>query len=187
MTPAVTSWAGLALLAVSTTLLSPAAASADFINDWDEPLLFACHSGQVLNGVHSVHSNRAEDRRWRFTCGSAPSGATPTQDCHWTDYMNGWDEPVSFMCPADHVIVGVQSYHDNHREDRRTKFKCCKHQGYSTYSCSLTQFRNEWDRPLDYGVTGNRVLVGWASVHSNSREDRRHKFLECSYAQISMQ
>ncbi|KAK3784011.1 hypothetical protein RRG08_025206 [Elysia crispata] len=154
-----------------------------YVNNWDQPLLYACHGGQVLKSVHSVHNNRAEDRRWRFTCGSAPAGGNPTS-CYWTGYVNGWDEPVSFMCPADYMIAGVQSYHSNGAEDRRIKFKCCKHNGYKTYSCSLTSYLNGWDRPLDFTVPGDKVLAGWASVHSNGAEDRRHKMLVCSYGRL---
>ncbi|KAK3737721.1 hypothetical protein RRG08_017295 [Elysia crispata] len=157
-------------LVLAAALLYTATVNGSYINNWDEPLLFACHNGQVMRSIHSVHSNSAEDRRWRFTCGSAPSGASPTQGCHWTGYTNAWDEPVSFMCPEDHVIVGIQSYHDNHR--------------YRTFSCGLSQYLNEWDRPLDYTVGSDKVLVGWTTAHSNRREDCCHKFLACSYAHI---
>ncbi|RUS82288.1 hypothetical protein EGW08_009966 [Elysia chlorotica] len=176
---------------MSVTMLAPvalvlalySAGAAAFVNGYDQPLLYACHGGQVLKSVYSEHSNGAEDRRWRFSCGPAPNGASPGA-CHWTDYVNNWDEPISFMCPANYAIAGIQSYHSNGAEDRRMKFKCCTHSGFKTYSCSLTAYLNGWDRPLDYTVPGGQVLAGWASVHSNGAEDRRHKMLVCNYGQL---
>ncbi|GFR61598.1 hemagglutinin/amebocyte aggregation factor [Elysia marginata] len=171
-------------LAVLALVVAFAAGVNSFVNNWDQPLLYACHGGQVLRSVYSIHNNGAEDRRWRFSCGAAPSSASPN-NCFWTDYVNTWDEPVSFMCPANNVIAGIQSYHNNGAEDRRTKFKCCSQSGYKTYSCSLTSYLQEFDRPLDYTVPNDKVLAGWASVHSNGAEDRRHKMLVCSYGQLT--
>ena len=151
-----------------------------YINSWDQPFLFACHNGEVLTRVYSYHSNGAEDRRWSFSCGSAPGGASP-YDCYWTNYVNTWDEPINFMCSMDYVIAGIQSYHWNEAEDRRFKFKCCKDSSYETYSCSLTGYLQSWDQTLDYTVPSGKVLVGWFSVHWNHAEDRRHKMMTCYY------
>ncbi|GFS13758.1 hemagglutinin/amebocyte aggregation factor [Elysia marginata] len=101
---------------------------AGFQTDWDKPFLFECPLGQVLNKIYSVHSNRREDRRWKFSCADGP-GDCVLNDCHWTDYVNNWDAPMNFMCPTDYVVAGLQSYHDNRKEDRLFKFKCCSHEG----------------------------------------------------------
>ena len=45
------------------------------------------------------------------------------------DYVNAFDKPVVYMCPADFFLAGVQSYHENPYEDRRFKYKCCRTQG----------------------------------------------------------
>ena len=45
--------------------------------------------------------------------------------CSWTGYVNGWDAQYSYNCPNGKVLLGVSSYHDNHKEDRRFKFNCC--------------------------------------------------------------
>ena len=104
--------------------------------------------------------------------------------CYWTDYVNDFDEPVSSMCSADYAISGIQSYHSNRHEDRRTRFKCCKQQGYKTYSCALTSYLNNYDATLNYNVPQGKVLAGWFSIHSNRKEDRRHKMLVCSYGKL---
>ncbi|GFO09206.1 hemagglutinin/amebocyte aggregation factor [Plakobranchus ocellatus] len=157
--------------------------NGQFINGYDQPFLHACNGNQVLKSVYSVHSNGAEDRRWRFTCAAAPNGASPS-NCYWTDYVNTWDQPISFMCNSDYVISGLQSYHSNGAEDRRFKFKCCKHEGYKAYSCSITSYLNSWDRVLNYNVPNGRVIVGTASEHSNGAEDRRYKFISCQYGRL---
>ncbi|GFS13748.1 hemagglutinin/amebocyte aggregation factor [Elysia marginata] len=142
---------------------------AQFHTNWDAPFLYECPLGLVLKSIHSVHDNRKEDRRWRFGCGIAASGCK-LRACHWTDYVNWWDAPMNFVCPANYVISGLQSYHDNHREDRRFKFKCCSHRHYITYSCSLTGYINNWDAVLNYNVPRGHVLTGVAGVHDNRKE-----------------
>ena len=171
----------LAMLALVIALAVGAASAFD--NDWDEPLLEDCPSGHVIRTIYSVHSNRREDRRWRINCKPAPSGANPTS-CFWTGYVNNFDEPVSSMCSANHVISGIQSYHSNRHEDRRIRFKCCQRSGYRTYSCALTPYLNNYDDKLNYSVPQGKVLAGWVSIHSNRAEDRRHKMLVCSYGKL---
>ncbi|KAH9510316.1 hypothetical protein Btru_042746 [Bulinus truncatus] len=40
-----------------------------FVNEYDKPIGFTVPSGQVIKGLHSVHDNYYEDRRWKFlTC-----------------------------------------------------------------------------------------------------------------------
>ncbi|GFR85940.1 hemagglutinin/amebocyte aggregation factor [Elysia marginata] len=153
----------------------------DYVNDWDRPVNFECPEDQVITSVYSVHDNHREDRRWKFGCGPTPGNAKPRQ-CEWTeDYVNDWDLPVMFMCPANYMIAGVASVHDNRREDRRMKVKCCRRPGYKAQSCEITDWLNNWDAPLDYAVPSGKVLVGWMSVHDNGREDRRHKMVQCNY------
>ena len=40
-------------------------------------------------------------------------------------YVNAFDQPVEFTCPADQVMVGESSYHNNEPEDRQYRFRCC--------------------------------------------------------------
>ena len=172
-----------AVLTLFVALYAEGAGATIYNNQWDKPVLFDCPYGQVLSSVYSVHNNHKEDRRWRFTCKAAPFSANPTS-CYWSDYANGWDAPLNFKCPGNYVIAGVSSYHDNRREDRLTRFKCCEQHGYVTYSCSLTSYMNAWDQVLDYTVPNGNVITGWYSVHDNHREDRRHKFLACNYGKL---
>jgi len=40
----------------------------DYVNDWDEPVLFTCEPGYYIAGIGSVHANHSEDRRFSFLC-----------------------------------------------------------------------------------------------------------------------
>ncbi|KAK3795191.1 hypothetical protein RRG08_056254 [Elysia crispata] len=170
----------VAAVIVALMILPVLIVGQGFHSDWDQPFLFECPLGQTLKNIFSVHDNRREDRRWRFGCANGPGGSL-VGECFWTGYVNGWDAPMNFVCPVNHVISGLQSYHDNGKEDRRFKFKCCHHAGYITYSCSLTGYINSWDGVLNYNVPSGHILAGVASIHDNYREDRLYQVFICLY------
>ncbi|KAK3740217.1 hypothetical protein RRG08_054239 [Elysia crispata] len=177
-------FASLAVLALVVALAvaeDPEGDTEEFDNELDGDLSFECPRGKVLGSVYSVHDNSKEDRRWRLGCKKAPAGAKP-KTCRWTDdYVNDWDEAVSFMCPANFILSGINSTHSNAAEDRRMKMKCCRKSAYKATNCVLTPYLNDLDGVLDYTVPKSKVITGWFSVHSNSKEDRRHKLIVCSY------
>jgi len=94
-------------------------------NNWDDPLSFACPHNQALSTVYSYHDNYREDRRWKFGCCVVSSNAY-LQRLGWTNWVNNWDARLDFRCQDDEVLVGLKSYHDNHREDRRWRFQCSR-------------------------------------------------------------
>ncbi|RUS86139.1 hypothetical protein EGW08_006087 [Elysia chlorotica] len=164
-----------ALLAVGLS----AVWGVDYVNNWDGPVDFECPDAESIGYLYSIHSNTAEDRRWKIACRKPPSGAE-VRKCEWTpNYVNQNDRTLLYMCPANYVISGVKSVHSNRDEDRRYKFKCCKDSNYVTTSCTRSDWLNNWDGALDFTVANGRVLTGWFSVHDNSKEDRRHKFITC--------
>jgi len=98
----------------------------NWANNWDGHLFFQCPTPEVLYGVYSEHDNGTEDRRWKFKCCNVGSFATLRYG-GWTSYMNNWDADLDYRCSKpNEVIVGVKSDHDNHREDRRWKFRCAE-------------------------------------------------------------
>jgi hypothetical protein len=40
----------------------------NYINDYDEDIKEYCHDNDVMVGVHSIHKNKHEDRRWKIKC-----------------------------------------------------------------------------------------------------------------------
>ncbi|KAK3790556.1 hypothetical protein RRG08_060603 [Elysia crispata] len=98
-----------------------------YVNYWDEPLSFQCSSNHIIAGVNSYHSNRREDRRFKFKCCS-DSGYT-TRSCYLTGYINAWDSTLDYTVPSGKVLTGAYSVHSNRREDRRWKFHICSYGG----------------------------------------------------------
>jgi len=94
-----------------------------YVNGWDQEFTFQCQANQALNGVISVHDNHKEDRRWRFQCCALSSNAY-LKFGGWSGWRNDWDQELNFRCKNTEVVVGVHSYHDNGREDRRWEYRC---------------------------------------------------------------
>lgn len=135
---------------------------------FDKPFIIKCNNQGAFSHIKSIHNNHREDRVWTWNCRYVLK-YTKWNHCKWTGYVNGWDARFNFKCPRNHVITGVQSYHDNHREDRRWSFLCCGAQNFYTKTCRNTGWINNWDGSFDFNV-GSKVIVGFESVHRNDKE-----------------
>jgi len=147
----------------------------DWENRWDADLEVDAGVNGMITGIYSVHDNGKEDRRWKFLYGSAPG-----LDCYeqsWTSWKNNWDQYLSYSCPSNQVLHGVQSYHSNHKEDRRWKFQCCRlSSGVSVHRGPWTGYLNNWDGELHHQCpAANQAIIGLSSYHDNKKEDRRWK------------
>jgi len=142
-------------------------------NDWDGRMHFTAGAHNMITGFFSVHDNRMEDRRWKFLSGSARG--VHCQPQRWTDWKNDWEGVLNFHCPAQQVLYGVESYHDNGKQDRRWKFKCCRvSSNVSLQKKRLTGSINDWDENLQWWCSkSDEVVVSLYSYHSNHYEDRR--------------
>ena len=121
--------------------------------------------------IYSEHDNYYEDRRYRIGCIQVSIPPYELEDCVWTDYVNDWDEEVDYECPTNKVMTGMASVHDNHKEDRRWKFRCCGTKNGYTTSCSQSDFINDWDEPMAFYLGGTTtVFTGVYSVHDNHYE-----------------
>ena len=167
----------MVLLCVSLAQATPRHASAQrnkfammqYQNDFDQPLYADCNGIQGMYKVSSVHSNHHEDRAWLWECRDVVSGGSISQ-CSDTGYVNEFDLPMNFMCPANYYVKGVESHHDNNREDRRWKFTCCSIQNRITVSCRQTGYVNDWDAPMNFVAGQGEVITGVYSYHDNGRE-----------------
>jgi len=100
----------------------------DWKNDFDGRLNFKCGTNEYITGVKSYHDNRHEDRRFKIKCCELQSASV--HSIKKSKYYNNWDQDADFLLgdPCD-VIVGLESYHSNHKEDRRWKFEYGKRGG----------------------------------------------------------
>jgi len=156
-----------------------------YANAWDGKLDFWAGqygtysvSNKMITGFYSRHDNHREDRRWRFYTGTGSASEVRCDVSGTKNWANNWDGPLVFQCPTNEALYGVYSEHDNGKEDRRWKFKCCDVGSFATMRYGpWTSYRNNWDAILDYQCSkSNEVIVGVKSDHDNHREDRRWKF-----------
>nr|AFJ91810.1 dermatopontin [Ostrea edulis] len=145
-------------------------ASAQWQNDWDRPLNFQCSSNNAISYITSVHDNRKEDRRFNFHCRPVHTGSGSVS-CHLSGYANNYDQPVLYTCPNGGYLNGVSSIHNNRKEDRQYRFRCCApSSGYYHTDCTWTGWVNNWDEYFSYSVPRNYVIRGINSIHNNRKE-----------------
>ena len=88
---------------------TPMCTTTSYINNFRQHISFMCGPNKYMAGVKSYHDNSKEDRRWQFTCCSAPKYIT--SKCRMTDYVNKLDQPMDFSASAGEVFTGVVSYY----------------------------------------------------------------------------
>lgn len=141
---------------------------------YDRPFSLNCPTGKSIYILRSEHSNRREDRRWAMQC----RNDKVTSNCFTTGWQNYFDEAFDFTCPFNSIMTGFSGVHNNKREDRRFKFRCCLSSG-SLGACKRSGWVNSYDEDLFFYVPPGRSLVGVKSVHNNKREDRVFNFKTC--------
>merc|ERR1712159_579941 len=145
----------------------------NWLNNWDQGVSYQTGGNQFLTGFGGLHHNGYEDRLFKVkvaTIGTSQSAS------YWSGWVNNMDASFDFSCRSNYALVGLQSYHNNHYEDRRWKFKCASFRGVSVQHGGLTGYKNNMDQQLYSDCGGNNPIVGLASYHNNGYEDRRWRF-----------
>lgn len=100
-------------------------------------------------------------------------------------WLNKFDQPVFFQCPANQFLSHISSAHDNHYEDRVWDMSCSplpplgKGWDSTVRNCRWTNYVNELDQPLTFQCPNEGFITGMASFHDDKTEDRRFKFQCC--------
>merc|ERR1712187_474848 len=98
----------------------------------------------------------------------------------WTVWLNGWDAVFNYRCPNGGAVSGLESKHDNGKEDRLFQVRCSEPQTHLiSYESERAQggWKNDWDGPMNWQCTGMVAGVSYMhSEHSNEKEDRRWKY-----------
>ena len=142
-------------------------------NNFDGRLDFTCPNNQAMYRVRSEQSRGHRDRRWEWSCRTVLTGSTKflASGCQWSGVQNGYDLPVMFQCPADNVLTGVKSVHNNGKEDRLWEFRCCSAKDYKTHDCYLTNWINDWNGKMDHSVcSSTQVFTGAYSYHDTHKQ-----------------
>jgi len=79
---------------------------------------------KFLVGMSSKHSNKKEDRQFKFF--TVRSDNWYLTDCKKHKNLNDWDEKLEYTLGDDEVFAGLESYHSNKKEDRLWTLKVCK-------------------------------------------------------------
>eukprot|EP00928_Gymnodinium_smaydae_P044476 TRINITY_DN2966_c1_g2_i4.p1 TRINITY_DN2966_c1_g2~~TRINITY_DN2966_c1_g2_i4.p1 ORF type:complete len:419 (-),score=46.40 TRINITY_DN2966_c1_g2_i4:469-1725(-) len=146
-----------------------------FTNEIDGGQSYECGSNQVLAARDSHHSNGAEDRQWRFRCGSLGNGAY-LNECYWTDYTSWRSNFKLHQQDPEEVVIGMRSYHDNGKEDRRYAFKYCRLQNaYQVSGSDWYSPINDCDGIVNFNLPTTHLPIGMYSWHSDSARDRQFR------------
>jgi len=152
-----------------------------YVNQYNGPAAKNCRSGQVLQGVRSVHDDSPQDRRWKYKCCEL---AADNMQYRGTNENNvGWqndlDEYLNYIAKVNGkyaAISGVGSYHGNGSQDRKFKFwsrlPTNNPSRPSARVLSVTDYDAFWMR----ACRTDELIVRWTSWHNNGKEDRRFKF-----------
>jgi len=76
------------------------------------------------------------------------------------------------MCPQNQYMAGVESYHNNGKEDRRWRITCCGSTGFKTKECTMTGYINSFRAYINYPACkqSSRFMAGFYSYHDNKQE-----------------
>jgi len=150
--------------------------TTSYVNSWDKKLDYSVKSGYVITGLASKHSNHREDRKFRFHYSRL--NGIPCKDLGWSPFVNSYDRLMDYKCRANSTMTGLRSWHNNRKEDRRYKVRCCdlSNGGKFKIASYMTGYVNAYDGKMNKRCPSNDVLVGLYSHHNNRREDRRFKF-----------
>lgn len=160
--------------------------SSGYINNFDSPVNYSTYGSNAIAGVTSYHQNQQEDRRFTFrSCQVRVDDQAATRKASLLfPQVNDYDQRVVFNCPADMILTGVSSTHNNGAEDRVFGYTCSsfhyngKRLKYK--NCISTGWVNNFDQAVNYTPPSNYFLVGEDSYHDNGKEDRRFLYRSCS-------
>ena len=138
-----------------------------------------------MQKMYSVHDNGREDRKYTLNCEKISPNFVGKDTSSYPSVTSetNWDAPLEFNFKTSYsgFMVGMKSYHDNGREDRRFKFFYAKidTNNWELNNCKWNKM-NDWDNKMDYKLTGDQVFAGIKSTHDNGREDREWHAYVCN-------
>jgi len=94
----------------------------------------------------------------------------------WHGNINGWDGHMNWSIGGTTYISGLQSWHNNGREDRIFR-PLLTTIGAGQYGRQWSGWVNNMDAYFAYSCPNNKAMVGMLSYHHNGYEDRRWRFM----------
>merc|ERR1712154_290413 len=169
--------------AMSSMVISYPQSVTSWMTSMDAVINFTCPDAHVFSHWDSHWEDYYGDREWNMNCSNSLSQyEVELADCTWSDYIDQWQGYMEYACPEDGVVTGVYSEHDNSKEDRRWKLRCCREEGLVTHACAFTDFINGYGDDISYTVPAEHVIAGFTSLFD--KEDRIWRFDVCKVARI---
>lgn len=88
--------------------------TSTYASGYRQPMFFMCGKNQYMAGANSYFYTLYRDRRWLFTCCSAPNYIT--RECRLTNYVNNLRGSLYFAARTGEVITGAYSYYNTSRK-----------------------------------------------------------------------
>ena len=150
-------------------------------NQWDERQYCLCKPGERIVKFKSRHSNEKEDRIWDLGCKLISPRMTVEGD-RWIsktersklDNTKSWDGRHS-----NSFLVGMESEHSNHHEDRTYTFFTARSDNFDLRQCSAWKKLNNHDHEINLQLGNDEVIAAIKSVHDNKKEDREFSVVTC--------
>ena len=135
-------------------------AKIKYLNELDKPVKKDCNKGEGIYKIQSEFHGKYNDRRWNFECRKVVQNNAQVTCTPEKSYVNDFNGPIAFPCGENQYIAGVESYHDNSKEDRRWKFTCCSALNYKTSDCQLSENANRLGQMMDFQAGDGEIIAG---------------------------
>lgn len=132
-----------------------------------------------LCGMSSIHSNAAEDRRFRWA--KCRVNSIPQREASGFNFLGitHLDALWTKVCHSNQLLYLVASAHYNPPyEDREFQFGCIGLKNTVREDCTWSTGTG-YDQPFSFYCKDNYVMAGVHSGHSNGAQDRFFRFLCC--------
>ena len=126
----------------------------------------------------SKYNHKDRDRVWSLGCAKIEPDFIVENTLDWITQteFNNWDGPVAWNRFAANnnnaFMVGMRSYHNDRREDRRFQIMWTASKNWDLVDCGPHIELNKWREDINYPLYGNQVIAALYSTHSNEYEDR---------------
>eukprot|EP01084_Bolivina_argentea_P029889 55454_1 len=171
-----------------------------YVNEYKEDVNYRCPDKGIIRTIYSRHDNTQEDRQWGFECCRIVSDAYQYAQIHsnWRNYENEYEETFDNRWNGNNgmkkYFCGLQSSHNNHKEDRIFKWKKCNVDDDNfiedIFVLDWTPFEDKWTRSCGCNdESPNMAMMGVKSIFIDDENDRKWRFqcgvLSAGYMTVS--
>jgi hypothetical protein len=147
-------------------------------NEYGGGFDFMCPENSVMLGVESTHSDKFEDREWKFSCAQLDAPAQ-LSGCEKFSFC-GKKETDTFTCPESFELVGLsaQPPKDN---DRAFEWTCCRVDGAFEEAESGASDMSVEQKTIEFLLEAepnkpSPMITGVESEYHSGKDDRVYKF-----------